>query len=78
MMPYAYDSFFMVVKAFESGEDPIEYIQRLTNYPGTAGTITREYGSGNFRSAPAVWTIKDGKPELQSVNQLFKRIKPEE
>ena len=64
MMPYAYDSFFIVVQAFESGEDPVEYIQRLTTYPGTAGTITRDPGSGNFRSAPAVWTIKNGKPEL--------------
>jgi ABC-type branched-subunit amino acid transport system substrate-binding protein len=64
MMPYAYDSYKMMVEAFESGEDPTSYLQSLTNYPGTSGTITRKTGEGNFRSTPVVWIIKNGKPEL--------------
>jgi hypothetical protein len=31
---------------------------------GAAGRITKEAGTGNFRSSPAVWVIKDGKPAL--------------
>jgi len=34
----------------------------LTEYQGTAGRITKAAGSGNFRSAPAVWVIKNGRP----------------
>ena len=64
MMPYAYDSYKMMVQAFESDEDPVKYIQNLTEFPGTAGTITRRHGEGNFRSTPVVWIIKNGKPEL--------------
>jgi ABC-type branched-subunit amino acid transport system substrate-binding protein len=65
MMPYAYDSFKMLVQGFESGQDVVAYVRRLTEYSGTAGKITREAGSGSFRSAPAVWVIKNGKPTLQ-------------
>jgi hypothetical protein len=36
----------------------------MTEYSGTAGKITKKAGSGNFRSAPAVWMIKNGKPRL--------------
>jgi ABC-type branched-subunit amino acid transport system substrate-binding protein len=64
MMPYAYDSYKIMVDAFENGQDPAKYIQNLTEFPGTAGTITRKRGNGNFRSIPAVWVIKNGKPEL--------------
>jgi ABC-type branched-subunit amino acid transport system substrate-binding protein len=64
MMPYAYDSFNILVQAFESGEDPVEYVRGVTSYKGEAGEITRERGSGNFRSRPAVWDIKNGRPEL--------------
>ena len=35
-----------------------------SEYDGTAGTITKQADSGNFRSAPAVWTIKNGKPAM--------------
>ncbi len=62
MMPYAYDSFAILVRGFESGQDVVAYLQHMTDYPGLAGKITRQPGSGNFRSAPAVWEIKDGKP----------------
>jgi branched-chain amino acid transport system substrate-binding protein len=65
MMPYAYDSFNMMVQAFESGEDPAAYLQKLTEYPGTSGELTRKVGQGNFRSTPAVWVIRDGKPQLR-------------
>jgi ABC-type branched-subunit amino acid transport system substrate-binding protein len=64
MMPYAYDSFNILVQAFESGEDPVEYVRGVTSYKGEAGEITREWGSGNFRSRPAVWVINNGRPEL--------------
>jgi ABC-type branched-subunit amino acid transport system substrate-binding protein len=64
MMPYAYDSFKMLVHGFESGQDVLTYFRRMTEYSGTAGKITKEAGTGNFRSAPAVWVIKNGKPTL--------------
>ena len=64
MMPYAYDSFMMLVQGFESGQDVLTHIRRMTEYRGTAGKITKKAGSGNFRSAPAVWVIKNGKPTL--------------
>jgi ABC-type branched-subunit amino acid transport system substrate-binding protein len=64
MMPYAYDSFNMLVQGFESGEEILTYIRGMTDYDGTAGKITKKAGSGNFRSAPAVWVIKNGKPAL--------------
>jgi len=64
MMPYAYDSFNILVQAFESGKDPIEYVRGVTSYKGEAGEITRAPGSGNFRSRPAVWVINNGRPEL--------------
>ncbi len=69
MMPYAYDSFIIMVQAFESGKDPAEYIQNITEYPGTSGRLTKETGKGNFRSRPAVWVIKNGKPELLHENE---------
>jgi ABC-type branched-subunit amino acid transport system substrate-binding protein len=64
MMPYAYDSYKMLVDAFESGENPLSYIRRMTEFRGTAGTITKAAGTGNFRSAPAVWQITNGRPAL--------------
>jgi ABC-type branched-subunit amino acid transport system substrate-binding protein len=64
MMPYAYDSYRMLVDAFESGDDVLSYIRQMTTFTGTAGTITKPAGTGNFRSAPAVWVIVDGKPAL--------------
>jgi len=67
MMPYAYDSFNMLVQGFESGGEILTYIRRMTEYSGTAGTITKKAGSGNFRSAPAVWVIKNGKPALAMI-----------
>ncbi len=64
MMPYAYDSFMMLVQGFESRQDVLTHIRRMTEYRGTAGKITKQAGSGNFRSAPAVWVINNGKPTL--------------
>lgn len=64
MMPYAYDDFNLIVQAFERGENPAVYLRNVTRYEGTAGPITRAPGSGNFESAPAVWTIRNGKPAL--------------
>lgn len=64
MMPYAYDSFRMLVQAFESGRDVLGYIRGMTEFDGTAGKIRKQAGTGNFRSAPAVWVIKNGQPTL--------------
>ena len=64
MMPYGYDSFAILVKAFESGQDVLTYVRRMTEYDGTAGRITKQAGTGNFRSTPAVWVIRNGKPTL--------------
>jgi ABC-type branched-subunit amino acid transport system substrate-binding protein len=64
MMPYAYDSFNMLVQGFESREGVLPHVRRMTEYAGTAGKITKQAGTGNFRSAPAVWVIKNGKPTL--------------
>ena len=64
MMPYAYDSFNMIVQAFEHGQNPAVYIRNLARYDGTADELIKDPGSGNFKSAPAVWMIKNGRPEL--------------
>src|SRR5215467_6589839 len=64
MMPYAYDSYRMLVEAFESAQDALSYVRNMTEYSGTAGKITKQSGTGNFRSSPAVWVIKNGKPTL--------------
>ncbi len=64
MMPYAYDSFNMVVQAYEQGQNTAVYIRNLRTYDGSAGPLAKRPGSGNFQSTPAVWTIKNGKPEL--------------
>src|SRR5512133_159499 len=66
MVPYAYDSFNMLVQGFESGQPVLDYIRAMTTYAGTAGKITKQTGSGNFRSAPAVWVINNGRPALAS------------
>ena len=56
----------MIVQAYERGENPAVYLRNLRSYEGTADTLTKEPGSGIFRSAPSVWAIKDGKPTLIS------------
>ena len=66
MMPYAYDSFNLIVRAYEQGVNPAVYIRGVTSYVGVAGTVTKARGSGNFQSAPAVWAIRDGTPVLLS------------
>jgi ABC-type branched-subunit amino acid transport system substrate-binding protein len=64
MMPYAYDSVNMIVQAFERGQNPAIYLREIRTYDGTAGLLTKQPGSGNFASLPAVWTIARGKPAL--------------
>jgi len=66
MMPYAYDDFNMIVQAFERGENPAVHVRNIGTYDGTAGTVTKAPGSGNFHSTPAVWVIRHGKPALIS------------
>ncbi|HEX2460419.1 MAG TPA: ABC transporter substrate-binding protein [Vicinamibacterales bacterium] len=75
MMPYAYDSVNMIARAFEQGQNPAVYLRDLRTYAGTAGTVTKEPGSGNFKSAPAVWVIRDGKPSLFSTPQSTARYR---
>ena len=50
MMPYAYDSFKMLVQAFESGQDVLSYVRRMTEYSGTAGKITKQAGTTMVRT----------------------------
>ncbi len=64
MMPYAYASFNLLVQGFESGKDVAAYVRGVTEYESPAGKLTRQRGTGNFRSTPTVWVIKDGKPKL--------------
>jgi len=64
MMPYAYDSVNMIVRAFETGQNPAVYLRNLRSYDGTAGPLTKAMGDGHFASVPAVWTIANGKPAL--------------
>jgi ABC-type branched-subunit amino acid transport system substrate-binding protein len=64
MMPYAYDSVNMIVRAFETGQNPAVYLRNLRSYDGTAGLLTKAAASGNFASRPAVWTITSGKPAI--------------
>jgi len=64
MMPYAYDAVNMIVEAYERGENPAVHLRNMRRYPGTAGELVKAPGSGNFQSAPAVWTIRQGRPTL--------------
>ena len=64
MMPYAYDSVKMIAQAFEHGKNPAVYLRDLATYDGSADRLTKQPGSGNFQSTPAVWVIKSGKPQL--------------
>ena len=73
MMPYAYDSVRMLVDGFESDEGVVEYLRNLTSYDGSAGPITREAGSGNFRSKPVIWVVKNGVPEVEATGRTFGR-----
>src|SRR5712691_8725182 len=57
MMPYAYDSVNMIVQAFERGQNTAVYLRNIRAYDGTAGPLTKQPGSGNFTSSPAVWVI---------------------
>src|SRR4029450_4520942 len=69
MMPYAYDSVRMLVDGFESDQGVVTYLRGLTRYDGSASIITREPGSGNFRSKPVVWVVKDGVPVVQATGR---------
>ena len=59
-----YDNVDMIVPAFEHGQNPAMYLRNMRTYDGTAGTLTKQPGSGNFASTPAVWVIANGKPVL--------------
>jgi ABC-type branched-subunit amino acid transport system substrate-binding protein len=71
MMPYAYDSVRMLVDGFESDQGVVDYLRNLTSYDGSAGPITRAAGSGNFRSKPVIWVIKDGRPEVEATGRTL-------
>ncbi len=76
MMPYAYDSVQMIVQAFERGQNPAVYLRNLRIYDGTAGTLTKQPGSGHFESTPAVWVIKNGKPAFASDAGVIRKGRP--
>ncbi len=60
--PYAFDSFNLLVKGFESGKPVNEYLLGVTNYPGKAGALTKNAGEASFHAPIGIWEIKDGKP----------------
>ena len=76
MMPYAYDSVQMIVQAYERGQNPAVYMRNLRSYDGTAGTLTKQSGSGHFESTPTVWVIKDGKPAFAHDAAAVEKEKP--
>ena len=61
---YAASATDMIVRAFETGQNPAVYLRNLRSYDGMAGLLTKAAGSGNFASRPALWTIAGGKPAL--------------
>jgi branched-chain amino acid transport system substrate-binding protein len=69
MMPYAYDSVRMLVDGFESNEGVVTYLRGLTRYDGSSSVITREPGSGNFRSKPVVWVVENGMPVVRATGR---------
>jgi hypothetical protein len=69
MMQYAYDWFKMLVEGFESGQDVLTYVRHMTEYNGTAGKITKQAGTGNYRSAPG--GVDDQERQADSI-----RLKP--
>ena len=64
MMPYAHDSFNLIVRAYEQDVNPAVFVRNLNSYVGAAGTVIKRRSSGNFESTPTVWTIASGKPTL--------------
>jgi len=59
--PEGYDVFTMLVKAFESGSVPAEYISSLTSYEGKVGKATKAVDSGVFNLPVGIWKIENGK-----------------
>ena len=60
--PFGYDSFNILVEAFENGRlEPVECLNNLNTYHGVAGGLTKT-PEGRFDSPAGVWMIKDGKP----------------
>ncbi|MDB5254314.1 MAG: Branched-chain amino acid transport system substrate-binding protein [Parcubacteria group bacterium] len=58
--PYGYDSFNMLVAAFERGGSVSDYILNTTEYNGKAGKLTKAKGEASFRSQAGIWMVKDG------------------
>jgi ABC-type branched-subunit amino acid transport system substrate-binding protein len=54
MMPYAYDSVRMIVEAYEQGQNPAVHLREVRTFEGIADVLTKQPGSGNFHSEPAV------------------------
>lgn len=63
MMPFAYDAVRLIVNGFESEAGPVAYLNALRSYESAAGTVIKEPGSGNFRPKPAIWEIRNGRPQ---------------
>jgi ABC-type branched-subunit amino acid transport system substrate-binding protein len=67
--PYGYDMFNLVVSAIGSGNASV-YLKNTEQVNGKVGNIIKEKGGNNFRSAPALWTIENGKPVLSKTLSL--------
>jgi len=68
--PYGYDTFNMLVNGFENSSDITSAINAISTYNGKSGAVTKAADSHNFRSAPGLWTIKNGTPTLLSSLEL--------
>ena len=56
--------FNILVQGFESPEGVVAYLQNIREYNSVAGKVIKKPGSGTFEPTPAVWIIKNEKPEL--------------
>jgi len=63
-VPYAYDSFNMLVQSFENGGDANANLKAITEYSGKVGDITKDASSQNFKSSASIWIMKNGVPEM--------------
>ena len=57
-------------------QNPAVYLRNLRTYAGTAGTLTKQPGSGHFESTPTVWVIQNGKPALADQARVNEEVRP--
>lgn len=58
--PYGYDTFNILVQAFESDGRVNESLLGMTRYEGKVGMLSKKAGSGNFQSPVGIWKMLNG------------------